>query len=183
MTITVTPETFYFVSFDAPYTARIAARVAALLGLDDVDIEVNIDETSPLARVFVDASPGRIVITPHSGALEDTKRPTTQSEQATTLALARALLKARDRIRGGFADAPADDDLELRQMAAWDVYIAARLSRMDIAINKQANLYNFRNRHGFNDRADRPFETIWSADDLTWSELDSLSASVAAQSD
>lgn len=182
MTITVTPETFHFVSFDAPYTARIAARVAAMLGLDDVDIEVNIDETSPLARVFVDASPERIVITPHSGALEDTKRPTNQSEQATTLALARALLKARDRIRGGFTDAPADENLELRQSAAWDAHIAARLSRMDIAINTQAYLYNFRNRHGFNDGADRVFQTIWSADNLTWAEMESLSASAATQS-
>lgn len=180
MTITVTPETFHLVSFDAPYTARIAARVASMLGLDDIDIEVNIDETSPLQRVFVDASPSRIVITPHSGALEDTKRPTNQSEQATTLTLARALLKARDRIRGGFADAPADDDLELRQVAAWDTHIVARLSRMDVAINKQAFLYNFRNRHGFNDGADRAFDVIWSRDEITWAELEALSSTAAS---
>ena len=180
MTITVTPETFHFVSFDAPYTARIAARVATMLGLDDIDIEVNIDETSPLQRVFVEVSPVRIVITPHSGALEDTKRPTTQSEQATTLTLARALLKARDRIRGGFANAPADEDLELRQVAAWDAHIVARLSRMDIAINKQAFLYNFRNRHGFNDGSDRIFETIWTRDTLTWDELESMSSTASS---
>lgn len=180
MTITVTPETFHLVSFDAPYTARIAARVATMLGLDDVDICVNVDETSPLQRVFVEVAPGTITVTPHSGALEDTKRPTNQSEQATTLTLARALLKARDRLRGGFADAPADEDLELRQVAAWDAHIVARLSRMDIAINKQAFLYNFRNRHGFNDGADHIFETIWSRDDLTWSELDALSVTAAS---
>lgn len=180
MTITVTPETFHLVSFDAAYTARIAARVAALLGLDDVDIEVNIEETSPLSRVFVETAPGRIVITPHSGALEDTKRPTHQSEQATTLTLARALLRARDRIRGGFGDAPADTDLELRQAAAWDVHIAGRLSRLGIPINRQAFLYNFRNRHGFVDSVDAAFETVWSMDDTTWSALDALSASVAS---
>ena len=180
MTITVTPETFHFVSFDAPYTARIAARVATMLGLDDIAIEVVVDESSPLSRVFVDAAPDRIVVTAHSGALEDTKRPTNQSEQATTLTLARALLRARDRIRGGFTDAPADSALEFRQTAAWDAHIVARLSRLGIAINKQAFLYNFRNRHGFADTVDAIFETIWSTDETTWGELDTLSARAAS---
>lgn len=180
MTITVTPETFHLVSFDAAYTARITAHVASLLGIDDVDIEVHVEETSPLSRVFVEVAPGRIVITPHSGALEDTKRPTHQSEQATTLTLARALLKARDRMRGGFADAPADTDLELRQVAAWDVHVAGRLSRLGVGINRQAFLYNFRNRHGFADSVDTAFETIWSTEHTTWSELDALSASAAS---
>ncbi|MBM3718244.1 MAG: hypothetical protein FJW53_04635 [Actinobacteria bacterium] len=179
MTITVTPETFHFVSFDAPHTARIAARVATMLGLDDIDIDIVVDETSPLARVFVDAAPDRIVVTAHSGALEDTKHPTNQSDRATTLALSRALLKARDRVRGGFADAPADSALELRQTAAWDVHIVARLSRLGMEINKQASLYNFRNRHGFADSVDGVFETIWSIEATTWSELDAFSARAA----
>lgn len=177
MTITVTPETFNFVSFDSAYIARIALVVAEQLGLTDIDIAIEVDETSPLTRIDVEATETLITIRPLSGALEDTRKPRQQSEFATTLTMARSLLRARDRLRGGFENAPSDAELTLPQAAAWDTYILGRVSRMDIDVKKQAALYNFRNRHGFNDASDHTFEKVWSTPSLTWDELSNLSTS------
>ncbi|MEY3505994.1 MAG: hypothetical protein RI898_747 [Actinomycetota bacterium] len=110
MAITVTPETFSFVSFDSAYIARIATLVAEQLGLTDIDIEIAVDETSPLTRIDVEVTDSLISIRPLSGALEDTRRPRQQSELATTLAMARSMLRARDRLRGGFENAPLDTE-------------------------------------------------------------------------
>jgi len=176
MAITVTPETFSFVSFDSAYIARIANLVAEQLGLTDINIEIAVDETSPLTRIDVEVTDSLISIRPLSGALEDTRRPRQQSELATTLAMARSMLRARDRLRGGFENAPLDTELSLPQAAAWDTYILGRITRMNIEVKKQAALYNFRNRHGFNDASDHVFEKIWNADSFTWDELSALSA-------
>ena len=138
MAITVTPETFSFVSFDSAYIARIATLVAEQLGLTDIDIEIAVDETSPLTRIDVEVTDSLISIRPLSGALEDTRRPRQQSELATTLAMARSMLRARDRLRGGFENAPLDTELSLPQAAAWDTYILGRITRMNIEVNKQA---------------------------------------------
>ena len=106
MAITVSPETFDFVSFDAAYIARIAQTVAERLGVADIDFAIEIDETSALNRISTDVSgsPARIMV--HSGAFEDKRRPRQQSEVDTTLSIARCMLRAHDRIRGGFAGAP-----------------------------------------------------------------------------
>jgi len=79
-----------------------------------------------------------------------------------------------------FANAPADEDLTLVQVAIWETYCVARLSRHDIDINRQRWLYNFRNRHGFNDASDRAFEKIWNSNDLTWEQLQDISNTAIA---
>lgn len=169
MTITVAPQQFRFVHFDAAATERIAADVAAILGIDR-PVHVEIDETTPLSRVRVGIS-DTITLRVESGAFEDTKRPRHQSEAATAASIGRVLLKVRDRLSGGFGEAPADDDLTLAQSAAWDTYCAGRLARLGLAVNQQRWRYNYRNRFGFNDAADAGFEQVWAADGLTWGEL------------
>lgn len=180
MTVTVTPETFQFVSFDAGEIRRIAEGIAAGIGLDR-PIAVIVDETTPLARLQIDVA-DTITIRVESGAFEDTRRPREQSERATATALGRALLRARDRIAGGFGEAPADDDLSLAQVAAWETYCVGRLQRIGVAQNEQRWRYNFRNRHGFSDVADAAFEQLWCSDGLTWGELSEISARGAAAS-
>jgi hypothetical protein len=78
-------------------------------------------------------------------------------------------------LHGGFGEAPADDELSLAQMAAWESYCVGRLVRLGIEVNEQRWRYNFRNRHGFTDASDAAFDQIWSSDGLTWGELDELS--------
>lgn len=178
MTITVAPETYRFVKFDAALTQRVAHTVVDALGIE-LPVHVEIDETTPLGRVRAEVVDGTIRITAESGAFEDTRRPREQSEAATATSLGRILLRVRDRQSGGFGEAPDDDDLSLRQMAAWETYSAGRLSRNGFAVSKQRWVYNFRNRHGFTDAADTAFEQIWAADGLTWGELEAISSTAA----
>lgn len=183
MTITVTPETFKFVSFDAALTARVAGDLAAALGLADRDIRIDVDETTPLARVTVDygsVEDPTVVIHAESGAFEDTRRPREQSENATAHSIGRALLRVRDRAEGGFGEAPPDDQLTLAQVAAWETYNVGRLSRLGVAVNQQRWRYNFRNRHGFTDAADEAFDRLWASDGLTWGELNAISDAASA---
>ena len=64
------------------------------------------------------------------------------------------LLRVRDRLSGRFDDAPADSELSLAQVAAWDTYSVGRLARLGYPVHQPRWIYNFRNRHGFTDRAD-----------------------------
>jgi len=170
MTVTVTPQTFNFVAYDAALIQRLTEELLASLGLGDRDVNIEIDETTPLSRIRVEIGDA-IQIRAESGALEDTKRPRQQSEVATATSIGRVLLRARDRISGGFGEAPPDDQLSLAQVAAWETYSVGRLARLGIEVNEQRWRYNFRNRHGFSDDADQAFNTLWTSDGLTWGEL------------
>jgi hypothetical protein len=176
MTVTVTPETFHFVSFDAAAIQRIGDSLVAALGLGDRAVAIEVDETTPLARISVDLG-DTITVHAESGAFEDTRKPRQMSETATATALGRVLLRARDRLVGGFGEAPPDDQLSLAQVAAWETYSVGRLERLGIPVNQQRWRYNFRNRHGFHNASDAAFDQLWSSEGLTWGELDEISRS------
>jgi hypothetical protein len=181
MSVTVSPETFRFVKFDSAVVARVARELVDVLGIDR-PVCIEIDETTPLGRVRAAIDPaatGPITISVESGAFEDSRRPREQSEVATAVNLGRILLRVRDRLHGGFGEAPADDDLQLRQLAAWETYCAGRLSRLGLRVNQQRWRYNFRNRHGFTDEADDAFNQVWSSDGLTWAELSAICESAS----
>ncbi len=171
MSVTVSPDTFQYVSFDAARIAELAAQAAEMVGLGGHDVHVEVDETTPLARIRTTIDGAAITVTVESGALEDTRRPRQFSDDAAALALGRALIKAADRLHGGFSEAPPDDELSLSHVAAWDVYAVGRLARRGIATNAQRWRYNFRNRHGFDDAADAAFDRLWNSDQLTWADL------------
>ena len=173
MNVTVTPQTFNFVAYDAALIQRVAEELLASLGMSDRDVDIEVDETTPLARTRVVLG-DTIAIRAESGAFEDTKRPRQQSDVATATSLGRVLLRVRDRLTGGFGEAPPDDELTLAQVAAWETYSVGRLSRLGIEVNEQRWRYNFRNRHGFTDEADQAFNRLWSSDGLTWGELEAI---------
>ncbi|MEO8265047.1 MAG: hypothetical protein ABI706_05985 [Ilumatobacteraceae bacterium] len=175
MSVTVTPQTFNFVAYDAALIQRVAEGLLASLGMSDRDVVIEVDETTPLSRTRVVIG-DTVAIRAESGAFEDTKRPRQQSDVATATSLGRVLLRVRDRLSGGFGEAPADDELTLAQVAAWETYCVGRLSRLGIAVNEQRWRYNFRNRHGFTDDADVAFDQLWTSDGLTWAELQAISA-------
>lgn len=181
MTVTVSPQQFQFVHFDAELIQRVAESLAAALGLDR-GVAIEVDETTPLSRVELDlGQPGGVLtVRAESGAFEDTRRPRHQSETATAVSLGRVLLRARDRLLGGFGEAPPDEQLSLAQVAAWNAYCAGRLERLGLGVNQQRFRYDFRNRHGFHDAADLAFERLWASDGLTWGELDEISRSASA---
>ncbi|MEA3185442.1 MAG: hypothetical protein QOJ74_1919, partial [Ilumatobacteraceae bacterium] len=118
MSVTVTPQQFTFVAYDAALIQRIAENLLVSLGLEGTDVAIEVDETTPLARTRVVIG-DPIAIRLESGALEDQRKPRQQSETTTATSLGRLLLRVRDRLGNGFADAPPDDQLSLAQTAAW----------------------------------------------------------------
>ena len=83
--VTVTPEEFTFVKYDAAEIADIVAELAERLEIAN-PIRVVVDETTPLAKVYeeIDATSSDATITIHaeSGALEDRKHPMSFSATA-----------------------------------------------------------------------------------------------------
>ena len=174
MAVTVTPDHFTMVLFDVDAIRTWAEALLARLGMAECNLHIEVDETTPIARVQSQLG-DPILVRVESGAFEDTRRPRHLSETAVNTALGRTLLRARDRLSGSFGAAPADPDLDLAQVAAWDTYAVGRLARLGYPVHQPRWIYNFRNRHGFTDRADGAFAQIWTADELSWDELSALS--------
>ena len=141
--ITVVPNPFELVPYDADTIARLAAEAAALAGFpDDVSVTLEIDEVlpHPLTGTFVEVTPEaeRAGGTAHldvwmSGAnFEDPKRPVKFQEELARAELVRAFLRAADRLRPEFAGAVGDEDLSDRQRAAWDVWTEGRAERLGV---------------------------------------------------
>lgn len=179
--LTVLPEKFHYVAYEAPRIAEIASAVADAVGFaaeDEITIEV--DERTPFGRSrVVNYDPLHIQF--ESGAFEDSKRPRHLAEVGTTESLGVVLHRAFDRRRPEFADAPPDEDLTVAQRVAWDAWAAGRCARKGWTVSKPRRHYHFRARHGFSDAADATFEKIWNADSLSWAELSSLSGDLTSR--
>lgn len=181
VTVTVEPAEFRLVLFDAPTIARVAADIAGRLGIDGLEVRIDVDETTPLARTRVSAdSPGVITVHAESGAFEDTRRPRHLAERAVAESVGRALARWQDRQQPGFAGAPTDDELTLAQTAAWEAAIGGRLERLGVAVSAPRWRYHFRLRHGFTDTADRVFDRLWASPPASWAELDAASQQALA---
>ena len=177
--VRVTPETFNLVNFDAARIAELTSKLAGEVGLpDDAVVEVEIDERTPATRARTESiDPIRLKI--EGGAIEDSTTPRTLSDRLAADVIGRLLFRAADRRSPGFADAPADEELDLPHQTAWDSYCMGRLDRLGYDVRKPRRLYHFRNRHGFSDVADQAFERLWTADGLTWAEIDAICAETA----
>jgi hypothetical protein len=177
LTVSVIPETFTLVSYDAAEIASIIDELITAIGLpSDLDVRLEVDESTPLGRAVVQ-SIQPLVITVESGALEDPKRPRNLSRTGSADVLGRLMFRVRDRLDPAFGDPPADDKLTLPQSVAWDAYCVGRLVRLGFQHydNRQRRLYHFRNRHGFSDTADEAFDSLWTSNGLTWADITALS--------
>jgi hypothetical protein len=179
MAVTVTPQAFTFVSFEAPAIEALLTGLLDKMGMADRALQVEINEASPVVRIVAeDGDP--IVIRADSGAFEEPRRPRSLSDDNVVTNAGRVLLRLRDRSDGTFADAPDDADLTLAQTAAWDTYSVGRIGRLGYHVHEPRWRYNFRNRHSFSDAADGIFDQVWGADQLTWAELTALSDGAVA---
>ena len=175
MPVEIRPSEFSMVFFDAAEIQGIVEKLVAEIGLPaDLTVTVEVDETTPMGRARV-ASLDPVLITAESGALEDVKAPRRLSEVGTLDVIGKLLFAVRDRRDAGFGTPPADDDLTLQESVAWEVYCVGRLGRLGHPVQRQRRLYQFRNRHGFTDAADAAFDRLWSADELTWDDISSIS--------
>ena len=177
MPVTVLPESFTMVDFDAAEIRAVAERVAADVGLADHDITVTVDERTPLSRTRV-RSLDPIAVAVDGGAFEDLRRLRQQSEERIEAALGLHLRQTADRLDPAFGAPDLDDEIELPHQTAWDVYALGRLARIGHRSQRGRRLYHFRNRHGFTDAADAAFERLWTADGLTWAAIVALSDSL-----
>jgi hypothetical protein len=174
--IDVRPAAFTRVVFDAAQIAVLAQRslemVAALP--DDLDALVDVDESQATNRVRVE-SLDPVTLHVDGGALEHYKQPRTLGELESRITFTRLFLEVADRRSTTFGAPPLGADLTHAHRMAWDVNLFGRASRHGLAIHQPRYRYNFRNRHGFSDLADRVFDTLWAADDLTFARIVELS--------
>lgn len=175
--VTVVPETFTLVDYDAAQIAAVAARVWQQVGLPvGQPLRIEVDESTPLGRAWVSSSEPA-VLSIESGGLEHNHRPRQFDDRAAALLFGRLLMRLRDRLDPAFGDAPSDDDLTLPQSAAWDAFAVGRVGRrLGYDVQRQRRLYQFRVRHGFTDAADAVFDRLWTAESLSWADIDGLSA-------
>lgn len=180
MPVEVRPEAYSMVFFDAAEIRTIVEKLVAEIGLPtELAIRIEVDETTPMGRARV-ASFDPVVITAESGALEDVKRPRKLSAEGTADVLGKLLFSVRDRLDPAFGEPPSEDDLTLQETVAWEVYCVARLGRLGHPVQRQRRLYQFRNRHGFTDAADAAFDQLWTAEQLTWTDITAISQEALA---
>jgi len=174
--ITVVPDTFTKVDYDPATIADLAAGALALVPElpETLDLEIDVDEDAATSRFSI-ASLDPLVLAVDSGAFEDYKRPRELGELATSIAITRLLLEVVDRLDPGFGAPELDDDVSQAHTQAWDVNLYARVGRLGLRLHQPRFRYNFRNRHGFTDAADRVFDQLWVADGLTWVRITELS--------
>lgn len=181
--ITVSPETFELIDFDAAEITAVASSVADAVGLDpDVEVRILVDEAVILAKTATrveagaDGAAPTIVVEATGGAFESLRITRTFDADRCRNVLGQALLRARDRLDPSFGEAPADNDLDVYQETAWAAYVEGRLVRMGVTPGRlQRRIYHFRVRHGFNDRVDQVFDRLWNGDGLIWRDIQAAS--------
>lgn len=172
--VTVRPESFSMVVFDAGHIGELTAEVAEDVGLpDDVELHLEIDEGSPFGNTRTVISGHRVDLAVESGAFENPQRLRHLSEPGTRLVLGRLLYRVLDRLDPAFGSPPPDDELTLAQHSAWDAYAVGRYARLvGVDGGQFRRRYAFRLRHGFTDASDRAFDRLWNASGLTRADLE-----------
>jgi hypothetical protein len=172
--VTVTPDPFTLVPYEAAEIIALVEDVAALVDFPaDVDIDIEVDEElfAPLTGHMADIVDGRAVLWISGANLEDTRAPRTFAPEQARPDFAVMLLRAKDRLSDDFAGAPPDRQLTRGERTAWDVYAIGRSERLGLAVRRQRELYDFRLQHGFTDVGDAAFERCWAAPSMTFAGI------------
>jgi hypothetical protein len=172
--VTVTPDPFTLIPFDAPTIASLVEDVAALVEFPPgVEIDVAVDEElfPPLTGHMADVVDGRASLWISAANLEDTRQPRTFAPEQARSDFVVMLLRAKDRMSDDFADAPADRELTRGERVAWDIYAIGRAERLGMDTRRQRELYDFRLQHGFTDLADAAFDRCWNAPTMTFAGI------------
>jgi hypothetical protein len=182
-TLTVSPDPFNLVVFDSAVVRALLEELAGTLELPtDVDISLTIDEAlpHPILGTMADVVDRHVDLWCTGGCFEARDRTRAFSERHARAEISAMLLRARDRLRGGFEDAPRDADLHPGERAAWDAYTAGRLAALGHRIHHQKRLYDFRLQHGFTDAADAAFERLWTIGTTTWPAIQEVCVATGA---
>jgi hypothetical protein len=169
--ITITPDPFTLISYDAKEIRAIIEDVAALVDFPStVDIALDVDEElfAPLTGHMSDVVDGKAVLWVSGGNFENSRLPRHFAPDQARDDLVIMLLRAKDRLTPEFENAPPDRELSRGERAAWDTYAIGRAARLGFHARRQRQLYDFRLQHGFTDVADAAFDRCWSADAMNW---------------
>ncbi|MEM7275100.1 MAG: hypothetical protein AAF547_18610 [Actinomycetota bacterium] len=174
--IVVRPETYTKVSYESAAIATLAQRALESVAPlpDDLDVTVEVEEDAATNRVRITALEP-LVFGVDGGALEDYKRPRSLGDLASSITFTRLFLEVVDRQSDSFGAPELDAEMTQARRMAWDVNLYGRVGRHGLRLHQPRYRYNFRNRHGFSDVADRAFDQLWAGDELTWAEIVALS--------
>lgn len=178
--VSVAPQEFHFVRFDAARIAELAGQVADAVGFPAGDeVVIDIDERVPLGRVRLESvDPFRLRV--EGAAFEDAKRLRQLSDDAVVDTVGRWLVRALDRRSPGFAGAPAEDEVPLPVSVAWTVSCAGRCEQAGYRPSAERWRYHFRNRHAFTDVSDACFDRLWSMPSPGWDDIVAASEEATA---
>lgn len=181
--VTLIPAEFTLVKFDADQVRSLVDQTLGEIEFPaDVDVTVDVDEVlpHPLTASMANVVDGAAQLWYTGGCFESPKRQTGLSVDHTRVELGVGLLRAKDRLVGGFENAPADDELDDRQRTLWDTYAEGRLVQLGFPVRIPRRRYTFRLYGGFNDVADAAFEQLWTGVPTTWDALSAMADSLAA---
>lgn len=182
MAVVVNPEVFDRAAFNAAEIVRIveASADAALPGvLSAGDVLVHIDENAPTTRCQV-VSLDPITFRVEAGALEQYSSPQNLGESEAATTFARLFLEVDDLRSDTFNGPALGSSLSHAHRIAWDINLFGRCSRLGFEANRPRRRYDFRNRHGFSRPAERSFEQLWAAENLSWLQIVELSDTAVA---
>ena len=110
--VTVAPEEFHLVEYDAAEIASIVSELADKVGLGDRAIQIEVDEKTPLGSSAV-VSLDPITITAESGAFEDAKHLRHLNREGVEGVIGRHFMRTIDRLNPDFGTPAADDEISL----------------------------------------------------------------------
>ena len=181
--VTLIPAEFTLVKFDADEVRGLIDQTLAEIEFPtEIDVTIEVDEVlpHPLTASSGEIVDGQAKLWYTGGCFESPNRQTGLSVEHTRVELGVGLLRAKDRVCGGFENAPADDDLDDRQRTIWDAYAEGRLRHLGYPVRVPRRRYTFRLYGGFNDVADAAFDRLWASDAaMTWDDLTAMSDQLA----
>jgi hypothetical protein len=180
--VTLVPAEFTLVKFDADQVRDLIRQTMTEVGFPaEVDVTVEVDEVlpHPLTASVAEVDNGAVRLWFTGGCFESPQRQTGLSVDNTRVELGAGLLRAMDRLDGGFEAAPADEELTDRQRGLWDAYAEARCAARGLPVREPRRRYVFRLYCGFNDLADAEYDRLWGGATLTWDELVGLADRLA----
>jgi len=180
--LTIVPEEFTLVLYDAAAVRSVFEEVAALVGFPaDVPISLEVDEElgQPLTGSYVDVRDGVLHLWYSGGNVEDTRRSRHLDVARARREFAMGLLRGMDRLDERFRDAPADDELSDAQRALWDVSAEGRAERAGIPMRPDRARYVYRLACGFTDAADAEYDRLRGGGATSWADLATTAARLA----
>ncbi len=182
-TISVTPDPFHLVEYDAAVIRGIVEEVAGAVGIPPgVDIALVVDEAlpHPILGTETNVIDGSIELWTSGGWFEARDKTRAFSERHARAVLTTMLMRARDRLSGGFEGAPPDSELTLAERAAWEAFAWGRATRLGHNVHRQKRIYDFRLQHGFTDAADAVFDRLWTSDSSSWGAIQEICVETGA---